>query len=151
MESSSLQRAVAASKKGAFEAIFAGGLDLSEFDIPKSSSRESAAKALLKVKARERQQNLNQEAEEARIQSLLLQQKQLQINKLDGKESKAMCGVTVLTSNSGGTGVSAALVGMHALDKRDPRHRLKRGKFTVKTKQSTQTKGAVKRKRQSKR
>lgn len=73
--STSLKRAVKreeVQRKGAFEACFAQGLDLSEFvgGEPKKaeSSNTSAAAALLQVKVKESQKRQQQEEEDARME-----------------------------------------------------------------------------------
>lgn len=103
--------------KGEFEACFAGGLDLSEFDnqnAPKKGTGSAAAE-LLRVKKLEMEKRQQEEAAEEQMKNSIRQQ----ISTIRNAQKRR---------NSGNMVVDA-LVKMHGGDTDDPRHRtLKVGK-----------------------
>jgi hypothetical protein len=69
-DESSLQRAAVASK-GAFEACFSNGLDLSDFATTVKANRSSHAASLLRLKQAEVVWKLENEKEEANLQGII--------------------------------------------------------------------------------
>jgi hypothetical protein len=125
MALTSLQRAVAESqqqtgtgstsgKKGCFESCFASGLDLSEFATSNSTpppSKISAASELLKVKAREREEQEKEQLEEERMQ-MLVQQRAVQLKQSFNQRQQDR----LLGSNASQSAFTNALLSMHKTD-----------------------------------
>lgn len=137
---SSLQQAVSSAqistKNGAFESSFAGGLDLSEFGAT-AFSASSASAALLKVKVMEAQERQKEEIAESQMQSIV-QSRVKEINESKGptrddirhvaKPSTSNDSTSLLAAR--GSLVNAALIHVHADEKRDPRTKINRRKDT---------------------
>ena len=122
---SSLQRALAAASKpksqietsnGAFESCFAGGLDLSEFAKPQQrlGMPKSAAAELLRVRAEERKQMEQNEAEEQKLEEII----KMRVSNLSSLSKEPR------NSNA----VVDALVKMHGHDTSRPTFRTKKSK-----------------------
>jgi hypothetical protein len=130
--SSSLSRAVQAglieNEKGAFEACFAGGLDLSDFagsNNDNSSSKTSASAALLLIKAQEAAVRQRQEQEEAHMQELV-QQRVRMLKESSGADDKDALRAAPPTASQrptdlmNDTSLFGTLVSMHGGDEVNP-------------------------------
>jgi hypothetical protein len=119
-----LQRAVAESQqqagrgsssetKGGFESCFASGLDLSEFSTSDSTTapKLSAASELLKVKAREREEQEKEQVEEDRMQSVV-QQRAVQLKQSFNQRQQDR----LLGNNASQSAFTNALLSMHKTD-----------------------------------
>jgi hypothetical protein len=117
----SLQRALAAKKpsKGAFETVFAGGLDLSEFSTGTTTYQKSdgtpksAAAELLRIKAEERKQRDESEAADRRMEEIVKKR----VSNLEQCLNKERPSNNIVVD---------ALVKMHGSDVSAPSYRQKR-------------------------
>ena len=100
----SLQRATKSSQNGAFENLFAQGLDMS--DIISNTNYRSAAEELLQIKEKERRQRQIHEDEEIKMQEALQARRRLRNLKSSSQSNRS-------TSNDK---VVDALVRMHDSD-----------------------------------
>ena len=150
MGPSSLQNAVSVSlvktDKGQFENCFASGLDLSEFDSKSretnASTKTSASKALLIVKATEKQHIQQQEEDDERLEDMVKRR----VENLTSSTSahgvdKVVEGVaraarpdmsydSTIKLQAGG--MVEALFGMHSMDKQDERFKISKNKRMAK-------------------
>lgn len=101
----SLQRATKSSHNGAFENLFAQGLDMS--DIISNTNYRSAAEELLQIKEKERRQRQIHEDEEIKMQEALQARRRLRNLKSSNQSNRS-------TSNE--VEVVDALVRMHDSD-----------------------------------
>ena len=101
----SLQRATKSSQNGAFENLFAQGLDMS--DIISNTNYRSAAEELLQIKEKERRQRQIHEDEEIKMQEALQARRRLRNLKSSNQSNRS-------TSNE--VEVVDALVRMHDSD-----------------------------------
>ena len=152
MGPSSLQNAVSVSlvktDKGQFENCFASGLDLSEFDSKSretngsASTKTSASKALLIVKATEKQQIQQQNKDDEKLEEIVKRRvENLTSNTSAHGVDKVVDGVaraarpdmsydSTIKLQAGG--MVEALFGMHSMDKQDERFKISKNKRMAK-------------------
>ena len=119
--STSLQRAVGSrtvkapviiQKKGAFEACFSQGLDLSELTAPSTNKQMSASAALLAVKREESQRRQQQEREDAQMAHAVQQRaERLKAASKSVNDRKAVTAAAL-----SGSGIGGYLVQVHKGD-----------------------------------